>query len=203
MTIETYSSREELTELIESARLGDSSAMELLLRASRAALSERAQGALPESVQARIDPSDVIQDVLLEANNDFASFQGNSSLEWKAWLKRVLANNVVECLRQHIDAEKRSVRREQLPVEGIVSDEETPSERIAQDDLAGWLDVFQTRLPPESRTVLRMRYWQGCSLSEIASAMELSKSSAARLLRKSLLLIHQFVAERIKPDDVF
>lgn len=205
--INAYSSREELTELIESARLGDRSAMEVLLRASRAALSECAEGALPANIQARLDPSDVIQDVLLEATKDFASFRGKSSGEWNGWLRTVLANNVVECLRRHVDAEKRSVRREQPEYQrlskGLVIDETTPSERVAQEELASWLRVFQSELPPEMQTVLKLRFWEGRSLSEIASEMDLSKSASARLLRKSLGVLQQFVAERIESDDLF
>ncbi len=206
MAINAYSSREELTELIEAARLGDPSAMELLMRASRAALSECADRMLPATVQARLDPSDVIQDVLLEANNDFSRFQGKSSMEWKTWLRKVLANNVVECLRRHIHAEKRSVRREQSVDRrndgGLLIDQATPSERVAREELVRWLAVFQPQLPPESQTVLKLRYWEGNSLSEIASAMDLSKSAAARLLRTSLLLLRQFVSKRIEPDDL-
>lgn len=198
---------EELTDLIASARLGDRLAMDLLLRASRAALSVRATNTIPETLQARIDPSDVIQDVLLEANNDFASFEGKSSLEWKAWLRRVLANNIIECLRRHIDAEKRSVHREQSEnrhrSEWFVADGATPGECVALEELAGWLAAFQAQLPEESQTVLKLRFWDGLSLSQIAATVGLSKASASRLLRKSLLLLHESVAERIEPDDLF
>lgn len=199
--------REELTEVIELARSGDAEAMGILLRSSRAALRERAAGELPREVQTRLDPSDVIQDVLLEASHDFESFRGQSSGEWRMWLRRILANNVVEALRRHVYAEKRSIRNERRQGGDswrdceVAAEDLSPSQCAAQTELAEWLNVFQADLDPDSQTILKLRYWEDCSLNEIAARMNLSKSGAARLLRKALLALRQQVTKEIGRDD--
>lgn len=203
MTEEASKSREELTELIESARLGNSEAMSRLLSFSRAALRERAQRELPLDLQARVDASDVIQEVLFEASTDFASFRGQSSREWRGWLQRVLANNVIQNLRRHIFAEKRSLRKEH-PLEGhnnLVMEDSSPSRRVRHAEQVEWLTALQSKLEPDFQTALRLRYWDDYSLAQIATTMDLTKDRAARLLRKAVEALHREITERVESDD--
>lgn len=201
--------RDELTELIELARGGDSEALEILLRSSRAALRERTERQLPREVQPRVDPSDVIQEVLLEATSDFRSFRGRSGGEWQTWLQRILAHNVIEMLRRHIYAEKRSLRSEQSPrdeswpARQVPANDLSPSQAVARQELVDWLRIFQSHLNPDFQTILKLRYWEDRTLQEIASHMDLSKSSAARLLRKALLTLRQLVISHIGTDESF
>lgn len=218
MTEDALTEREELTGLIESARLGDREAMGLLLHSSRAALRERAERELPVDLQARVDPSDVIQEVLLEASHDFPTFRGRSTCEWNSWLQRVLSNTVIECLRRHLYAAKRSVRQEralgaattrQNP-RGLVADESSPSQRACRAEMIDWLEAFQTQLDHNHQRILRLRYWEERSLNQIADEMQLSKSGAARLLRKALQALRQQVTKHfdaaadaaLKPHDI-
>lgn len=201
------SPQDELTELIGSARSGNRDALNVLLRASRAALQVRAANELPADVRRRVDPSDVIQEVLLEANRDFESFQGRSSEEWRHWLQRVLEHNVVECLRQHIVAERRSVRRE-FPGEGgkpcveqFPDADSSPSHRAMRTEAAQRLRDVRSSLEPDHRRILELRYWEDRSLTEIASTMQLSKSGASRLLRSALKELRQRIARQARTDD--
>jgi RNA polymerase sigma-70 factor, ECF subfamily len=199
---------EEVTEVIESARAGDPEALSVLMRASRAALRAQAEQQLPQDLSTRLDTSDVLQEVLLEASRDFEAFRGKTSAEWWTWLSRALANNVVECFRRHVDAAKRSVRKECSFEQGplgnagsLPANDSSPSHQAMRADVAELLRVYQSRLSPERQRILKLRYWEGHSLSQIAEVLNFSKSSAARLLREALHdLRRQFVEDEPETD---
>ena len=47
----------------------------------------------------RIDPSDIVQQTLLEAFEKHHQFRGGTSAEQAAWLRKILARNVADVLR--------------------------------------------------------------------------------------------------------
>ena len=63
--------------------------------------------------RAKAGESDLVQDSLLEGQQDFPAFRGESPDELLAWLKQILAHNLANFRRRYRGAEMRTVRREQ------------------------------------------------------------------------------------------
>src|SRR5262245_24838345 len=61
--------------------------------------------------QAKLDPSDLVQQTLLEAHRDFETFRGTSSAELAGWLRRILAHNLANVARDFA-RDKRDIDRE-------------------------------------------------------------------------------------------
>jgi RNA polymerase sigma-70 factor, ECF subfamily len=57
------------------------------------------------------DPSDVVQAVMLKANQGQAAFRGSTTDELAGWLRQILVNTLADQLRDRIRA-RRDVRRE-------------------------------------------------------------------------------------------
>lgn len=54
------------------------------------------------------DSSEIVQRTMLEAHLDTVAFQGRTETEMKAWLKMILANNVVSVARHYAENSRRA-----------------------------------------------------------------------------------------------
>src|SRR3954469_20742195 len=61
--------------------------------------------------RARLDPSDIVQQTLLNAHQNQSQFRGITEAEWMAWLRQILANHIADAVRGLARA-KRDVKRE-------------------------------------------------------------------------------------------
>jgi RNA polymerase sigma-70 factor (ECF subfamily) len=176
--------RTDIRDLIDRARRGSPDAVGRIFEAVRGQLLELADRELPEDLRVKIGPSDVVQETALDMQRDFGEFNGTTPEECFAWLRQVLQHNVVDAIRRYRDAQKRELAREQR-LHGLRSrarpplgDPARPPEGSAiRREEAAAINAVLTRLPPDYRRVLELRYWGG--LSFVAMAPELGRSPEA------------------------
>src|SRR5262245_5047380 len=70
-----------------------------------------AQVELGRRLQSKVDPSDIVQQSLLEAHQELAALKGRTEPELVAWLRTILARNLLNTARDY-GAQKRDVARE-------------------------------------------------------------------------------------------
>src|SRR6476619_5492724 len=70
-----------------------------------------AQVELGRRLQSKVDPSDIVQQSLLEAHQGLAALKGKTEAELVAWLRTILTRNLLNTARD-FTAQKRDVRRD-------------------------------------------------------------------------------------------
>src|SRR3954470_20994094 len=98
--------------LLEKARPGEPAARTQLFARCRAYLGLAARAHVETWLRAKVDASDLVQQTLLEAYRDFGHFRGQTEAEWLAWLRRILAHNAANFVRQYHGTAQRQARRE-------------------------------------------------------------------------------------------
>jgi RNA polymerase sigma-70 factor (ECF subfamily) len=172
---------------IEQARGGSQEALGKLLDMCRSYLLLLANQDLNPAVLAKIAPSDLVQDTMMEAGRDFFDFQGKSEEELLGWLKRMLLNNVAN-VHRHFAAEKRQVDRE-VPLEDRTADvllynavqqTETPSKHAQAREQDERLEWAIRQLPVHYRRVLSLHTTEDLTFAQIAEGL----GSTADAVRK-------------------
>src|SRR5215472_3181235 len=93
------------------ARAGDREALGRALEVCRRYLLLIAERQLDDDLRAKGGASDLVQETFLEAQRDFARFEGTSPEELRAWLRQVLLHNVGAFTRRYRGTTKRAVGR--------------------------------------------------------------------------------------------
>jgi RNA polymerase sigma-70 factor (ECF subfamily) len=151
---------------------------------------------LEPRLQGKLDPSDVVQQTLLEAHAKREQFRGRSEGEYVAWLRRMLANNLADALRAFHQA-KRDIAREQSLDEALRDSsarleawlaESQPSgrEQAAQHERAVQLADALELLPQAQREALVLKHWHGWTMAQIGAKLGRSPEAVAGLLKRAL-----------------
>src|SRR5438132_1107965 len=152
---------------LHAARAGSREALGEALEACRGYLLLLAQEELDPALQAKGGASDLVQQTFMEAQQDFARFQGDSDGELLAWLRQLLVHNLANFRRQYRRTNKRRIDREVgLPRgssslaagQGLPSATPTPSVDAMKREQSEALQHALARLPEDYRQVIVLRY---------------------------------------------
>jgi RNA polymerase sigma-70 factor (ECF subfamily) len=143
-----------------------------------------------------LDPSDLVQQTLLEAYRQRDRFRGQTDAARGAWLRAILARNVADAIKGQ-GRRKRDISRERsleadLETSSarlgawLAAEQSTPSEQAMRHEQAVLLANALARLPQSQREALVLHYWQDCSLAEIAAHLDRTPDAVAGLLKRGL-----------------
>ena len=119
-------------ELLRRAGTGDPEARQQLLARHRGRLRQMVALRIDRRMAARVDPSDVVQEALADAAQSLSDYLKNRPLPFYPWLRQFAWERLLQLHRHHLQAQRRSVSREQLRI-GDVADESAAilAERLA------------------------------------------------------------------------
>lgn len=184
-------------ELLNRATAGDPSAVNALLDRYREALRRMLGLRMDPALQRRVDASDIVQDVLVEANRRIADYLAAPKLPFHLWLRQIARDRLIDAHRRHRLAARRSLDREQpnempatadhsaLDLVGLIADRElTPAAAATMRELEAQFQAALATLDESDREVILMRHFERLSNQEVATALELSEAAAGmRYLR--------------------
>jgi RNA polymerase sigma-70 factor (ECF subfamily) len=192
-----------LADLLQRARDGDDDARDELFQKCRAYVGVVARAQVESWLQAKVDASDLVQQTLLEAHRGFGQFRGTSEAEWLAWLRRILAHNAADFVRQYHGTEKRQARREvrwqAAPDEQShrgrePSDPgESPSQMAIRREDELLVAESLARLSPDHQEVIALRNLQRLPFDEVARRMGRSRPAVQMLWMRALAKLQEEV----------
>jgi RNA polymerase sigma-70 factor (ECF subfamily) len=190
---------------------GDDDARGSLLQRHRARLRRMIELRLDPRLRRRVAPSDVLQDSLAEADLMLSAYARRRPLPFYPWLRQLAWECMARLHRRHIQAGRRTVRREepadsQLPdasavalAERLVGVSTSASSRLRHHERRERLYQVLARLASADREVLVLRFLEDLSTRELAAVLDVSESAVKmrqlRALQRLRVLLGDDLAE--------
>jgi RNA polymerase sigma-70 factor (ECF subfamily) len=173
-------------ELLRQADRGDAAAREGLLARHRDRLRKMIAWRLDRRLAARVDPSDVVQEVLVEASRKMDRYLRERPLPFFPWLRALAGEHLAALHRRHVRAKGRSVLREEpgllnLPDESaaelaarLVTSSTSPTQRVLRLELRQRVRQALGRLGERDREILVLRNLEQLSVADTAAVLGIS-----------------------------
>lgn len=160
---------------------------------------------LDQRLRSKLDPSDIVQQTLLQAHRAIGDFRGKSNAEMAAWLRQILAHNLAHAVRD-FGRDKRTVNRERSLQDAVdassarleawlAAEQSSPSQQAQHNEQVLELCKALEQLPEAQREAVQLHYWQGCALAEIAERLDRTPAAAAGLLKRGMRKLRQLMQE--------
>jgi RNA polymerase sigma-70 factor, ECF subfamily len=176
-------------QLLERVRRNDRDARGRLLQRHRGRLRSLVALHMDPRLAARVDPSDVVQDALTEADRRLGDYARTQPLPFYPWLRGLALERLAQLYRTHVRAAKRSVAREELCLPLIPDDSarelaarladrgSSPSARVRHEDLRRRLRDALEQLSERDREVIIMRHLEQLPVRDIAAVLGISEGA--------------------------
>jgi RNA polymerase sigma-70 factor (ECF subfamily) len=154
---------------------------------------------LDRRLASRVDPSDVVQEAMLEAATRTAEYRANPTMPPHLWLRLITIQRLALVHRQHLTVKARSVNREILPgaldrdstwagsgalAAFFVDQRTSPSQAAMRREAMARVQRALEELSPMDREMLALRHYEQLSNAESAGVLGISETAASsRYLR--------------------
>jgi RNA polymerase sigma-70 factor (ECF subfamily) len=180
----------EIEQLLERIGRGDVDARGRLWERFRDGLKGVAAANLDPRMAARVDPSDVAQEALAEADRRLGGYLRERPLPFYPWLVQFARDCLIDAKRKHLGAAARTVLRENEAPEGsafgALASDTGPVDRAIRGEKRDQVRTALDQLTESDRTVLMLRHTEGLSTGECAAALGLTEEAVKSRHRRAL-----------------
>ncbi len=172
--------------LLQRAADGDPGARDQLLERHRRRLRRMVVVRFDPRLGARLDPSDVVQETLAEAAAQLENYLRARPLPFYAWLRQLAERRLIELHRRHVQAQRRSVTREEAGAlvadrsalalaERLADRHSSPSAGLRRQERRERVRAALAALPDHDREVLVLRILEGLPTRDTAAVLGVSE----------------------------
>jgi RNA polymerase sigma-70 factor (ECF subfamily) len=187
---------EQTAALLADAREGDADAVNQLLERHRDAVRRMIDLRMDRVLKRRVDASDIVQDVLIDANRRLRDYLANPVVPFHLWLRQMAKDRLIDAHRRHRGTARRSMDREQqlgaataeqssINLAAQLRDQQlTPAAAAAWAELQRRFEAACAQLDEQDQEIVLMRHFEHLANSEAAASLGLSAQAASmRYLR--------------------
>jgi RNA polymerase sigma-70 factor (ECF subfamily) len=176
--------------LVEQCRASaDEEAFSELVRRHRSQVFRLAVSILGQEFTEEAE--DVAQDVMLRVHHSLKSFRGES--KFSTWLYRITFNVALN-VKARVRYQAPHVSDELLA--GKPSLTPGPEERLTHKRHREAVQACVNELPEVYQAALRLHYWLGASMAEIAALLDAPENTVKSYLHRARQLLHAMLTER-------
>jgi RNA polymerase sigma-70 factor (ECF subfamily) len=157
---------------------------------------------LDPRLQGKVDPSDVVQQTLVKAHQNRDQFRGRTEAEQAGWLRRILANTLIDAVRKfqrelHLERSlEQAVDASSARLDAwLAVEQSSPSERASRQEQLLRLARALAQLPEDQRTVVELHHLRDAPVADIAAALDKTEAAVAGLLRRGLKKLRELLKE--------
>ncbi len=165
-----------------------------------------AQRELPAELRGKIDPSDVVQQTLLDAWRGEAGFRGSSHAQRLAWLRVILRRVVLQHRRGLLQTAKRGSGAERTVADAMahtslrieelaIGKEPAPDEVVDHAEQCLLVAEAIEKLPEDYRRIIELRHFHGHSHASVAAELGRSAAATRMLWVRALVELRRIVKE--------
>jgi RNA polymerase sigma-70 factor (ECF subfamily) len=192
--------------LIAAARRLEPQALSTLLESYRNYLRLLARTGIDASLRGKADPSDLVQETLLKASQNIASFRGQTEAELAGWLRQILSQNLVDLVRRH--GGLRGALREQslndlldrssIALEAVVARQSGSLAAFPFGrDPGVLLAEAMSELPPDYREVITLRNLEHLDWQQVGARLGRTPDAARMLWVRALKRLRPLIEARL------
>lgn len=195
----------EREQLIAKARQGPAIALGELFDAYRAYLKDLARRQLDQDLKAKASPSDLVQETLLRAQQAFPRFRSDTDSAMRAWLGKLLRDNVNDLRRRYKRSRKRAVAKE-CSIDGSEARDQIDRHArrdvhalvtsLERNELRALLQELVDELSDVYRKVIQWRYVDRLSHLAIGDKVGRSEEAARKLCERATAELAKAIKRR-------
>jgi RNA polymerase sigma-70 factor (ECF subfamily) len=191
---------------LQHLRAGGQTALAELFARHRDRLRRMVAWRLDPRLRGRLDPSDVLQEVYLDAARRLPAFLERPNLAVGLWLRLLTGRRLLELHRQHLGAQMRAAGQEislQAPdwawasapslAMQLVGHLTSPSRAAARAEIAARLTQALEEMDAIDREVLILRHFDELSNNEVATLLGLQKAAASNRYVRALRRLREIL----------
>ena len=181
------------------------------MQRSREKLKRLVRLRLDPRLRARLDESDVLQDVYLEAQRRYPDYDREKPVPLFVWLRSMTTQKVVDLHRRHLNSQSRNAALESggamyiasiTLAKSFMDQVSTASKVVIRREVVTQIQTALELMDPLDREVIAMRHFEMLANQEVAHVLGLSKSAASNRYIRALNRLRQILtAAGLKPGD--
>jgi RNA polymerase sigma-70 factor (ECF subfamily) len=198
---------ENTDELLARVARGQREARGALLQRHCRRLRQMIAVRLDRRLAARVDPSDVVQESLAEADRKLDDYAAQPPLPFYPWLRQIAWDQLIAVHRRHLHSRGRSVLAEeatgpalpdesaQLLAERLVAKGSSPSAHMERREQQRRVRAALALLSEDDREVLALRYLEDLPTGDVAAVLGLSESAVKMRQLRALQRLRDLLDE--------
>jgi RNA polymerase sigma-70 factor (ECF subfamily) len=137
------------------------------------------------------EAEDVAQDVMVRMHRALGSFRGEA--KFGSWIYRIAFNHALN-VKARVRYRAPHVSDESLAA--MPATDRSPEDQLQDDRRKRAVHECIAQLPEVYQSALRLYYWLGASMSDIAAMLDAPENTVKSYLHRARQLLHAMLAER-------